>query len=94
MDVPEENIDIEWSDVDQDSLVKQGFAVSDSFAVKDLQTCRVTLRAKELAIEGTLKDQFAAFADAMNDYGYEMPEQQKDWMQAFIMLKNALKPKK
>ena len=44
-------------------------------------------------IEGTLKDQFAAFADAMNDYGYEMPEQPKDWMQAFIMLKNALKPK-
>lgn len=44
-------------------------------------------------IEGSLKDQFTAFADAMSDYGYDMPEQPKDWMQAFIMLKNALKPK-
>lgn len=44
-------------------------------------------------IEGTLKDQFTAFADAMNDYGYDMPEQPKDWMKAFIMLKNALKQK-
>ena len=44
-------------------------------------------------IEGTLKDQFTAFADAMSDYNYDMPEKPKDWMQAFIMLKNALKPK-
>ena len=44
-------------------------------------------------IEGTLKDQFAAFADAMTDYGFPMAEQPKDWMQAFIMLKNALKAK-
>jgi hypothetical protein len=44
-------------------------------------------------IEGTLKDQFTAFSDAMNDYGYRMDEQPKDWMQAFIMLKNALKEK-
>ena len=44
-------------------------------------------------IEGTLKDQFTAFADAMNDYGLEMPEKPNDWMHAFIMLKNALKPK-
>lgn len=44
-------------------------------------------------IEGSLKDQMTAFADAMNDYGYEMPEQPKDWMSAFIMLKNALKKK-
>ena len=44
-------------------------------------------------IEGSLKDQFTAFADAMNDYGFDMPERPKDWMQAFIMLKNALKPK-
>ena len=42
-------------------------------------------------IEGTLQDQFTAFADAMNDYGYDMPVQPKDWMSAFIMLKNALK---
>ena len=42
-------------------------------------------------IEGTLQDQFSAFADAMNDYGYDMPVQPKDWMSAFIMLKNALK---
>lgn len=42
-------------------------------------------------IEGTLQDQFTAFADAMNDYGYEMPAQPKDWMSAFIMLKNSLK---
>lgn len=44
-------------------------------------------------IEGTLKDQFAAFSDAMTDFGYNMPEEPKDWMQAFIMLKNALKDK-
>jgi hypothetical protein len=44
-------------------------------------------------IEGTLKDQFTAFADAMYDYGYGMSEQPKDWMTAFIMLKNALKQK-
>ena len=44
-------------------------------------------------IEGTLKDQFIAFADAMSDYGYNIPEMPKDWMSAFIMLKNALKQK-
>lgn len=44
-------------------------------------------------IEGSLKDQFTAFADAMTDYGFDMPERPKDWMQAFIMLKNALKTK-
>lgn len=44
-------------------------------------------------IEGSLKDQFTAFADAMSDYGFDMPELPKDWMQAFIMLKNALKAK-
>ena len=44
-------------------------------------------------IEGSLKDQFTAFADAMCDYGYDMPEQPNDWMKAFIMLKNALKQK-
>lgn len=44
-------------------------------------------------IEGTLKDQFTAFVDAMNDYGFDVPDQPKDWMQAFIMLKNALKKK-
>ncbi len=44
-------------------------------------------------IEGTLKDQFTAFADAMSDFGYNMPEEPKDWMRAFIMLKNALKQK-
>ena len=44
-------------------------------------------------IEGTLKDQFTAFADAMSDYGYGISEMPKDWMSAFIMLKNALKLK-
>ena len=42
-------------------------------------------------IEGTLKDQFTAFSDAMEDYGYNLPEPPKDWMHAFIMLKKALK---
>ena len=42
-------------------------------------------------IEGSLNDQFTAFADAMSDYGYAMTERPKDWMAAFIMLKNALK---
>ena len=50
-----ENIDIEWSDVDRDSLEKRGFTLSDSFAVKDLPTCRIVLRARELCIESVLK---------------------------------------
>ena len=29
-------------------------------------------------IEGKLKDQFTAFADAMYDYGFDMPEEPKD----------------
>ena len=37
-------------------------------------------------IEGTLKDQFLAFADAMEDFGYQMPQQPSDWMEAFVML--------
>ena len=41
-------------------------------------------------IDGTLEDQFTAFEDAMDDYGYEMPENPKNWMAAFVMLKNAL----
>ncbi|MBR3080457.1 MAG: AAA family ATPase [Prevotella sp.] len=44
-------------------------------------------------IEGKLRDQFTAFADAMYDYGFPIPQKPKDWMQAFIMLKNALKKK-
>ena len=36
---------------------------------------------------------FVAFSDAMADFGYNMPKEPKDWMQAFIMLKNALKNK-
>ena len=42
-------------------------------------------------IEGSLNDQFAAFSDAMEEFGYEMPERPKDWMSAFVMLKNVLK---
>lgn len=42
-------------------------------------------------IEGTLDEQFRAFVDAMDDFGYEVPEQPKDWMSAFIMLKKALR---
>jgi len=42
-------------------------------------------------IEGSPSDQFTAFADAMDEFGYDMPERPKDWMSAFIMLKNALK---
>ena len=41
-------------------------------------------------IDGSLKDQFTAFADAMDEFGYEMPKQPEDWMTAFIMLKKAL----
>ena len=44
-------------------------------------------------IEGSLKDQFTAFADAMDEFGYDMKEQPSDWMSAFIMLKNALSEK-
>ena len=42
-------------------------------------------------IEGTLKDQFTAFSDAMEEFEYDLPEKPKDWMSAFVMLKNALK---
>lgn len=42
-------------------------------------------------IEGSLSDQFIAFSDAMEEFGYEMPEKPTDWMSAFVMLKNALK---
>ena len=41
-------------------------------------------------IEGSLKDQFTAFADAMDEFGYEMPKEPNSWMSAFIMLKKAL----
>lgn len=41
-------------------------------------------------IEGTLNDQFTAFAAAMDDYGYDMPSQPKSWLSAFVMLKKAL----
>ena len=44
-------------------------------------------------IEGSLKDQFTAFSDAMEEFGHELPETPKDWMTAFVMLKNALKNK-
>ena len=36
-------------------------------------------------IEGTLRDQFTAFADAMNDYGYDMSEKPEDWMTEFLL---------
>ena len=51
-----ENIDVEWSDVDRDSLERRGFALSESFAVTDLPACRVVLRARELCVESVLKD--------------------------------------
>ena len=41
-------------------------------------------------IEGSLKDQFKAFADAMDEFGYEMPKEPDSWMSAFILLKKAL----
>ena len=31
-------------------------------------------------IEGSLKDQFTAFEDAMDDFGYEIPQHPQDWM--------------
>ena len=42
-------------------------------------------------IEGSLKDQFTAFSDAMEEFGYGLSETPQDWMSAFIMLKNELK---
>ena len=42
-------------------------------------------------IEGSLNDQFTAFVDSMEDYGYQVAERPTDWMSAFVMLKNALK---
>lgn len=88
MDVPEENIDIEWSDVDRDSLEKRGFTLSESFAVKDLQTCRVTLRAKELAIEGTLKD--LAGKSLCSSSGPTVLETLWNLQQAFLSLRDSL----
>lgn len=43
-------------------------------------------------IEGSLKDQFTAFADAMEDFGYPLPAPPRNWMDAFILLKKALRP--
>ena len=42
-------------------------------------------------IEGTLDAQFAAFADAMEEAGFEVEEKPKDWMSAFILLKKSLR---
>lgn len=44
-------------------------------------------------LDGSLKDQLAAFSDSMNDFGYDMEEKPKDWMDAFKLLKKALKPR-
>lgn len=43
-------------------------------------------------IEGTLRDQFLAFRDAMDEYGLPLEETPIDWMSAFILLKKALRP--
>lgn len=44
-------------------------------------------------LDGSLKDQLAAFSDSMDDFGYDMEEKPKDWMDAFKLLKKALKPR-
>jgi predicted AAA+ superfamily ATPase len=44
-------------------------------------------------LDGSLKDQLAAFSDSMDDFGYDMEEKPKDWMEAFKLLKRALKPR-
>lgn len=44
-------------------------------------------------IDGSLRDQLTAFADAMEEFGYTLPSPPSDWMEAFIMLKKALKDK-
>lgn len=44
-------------------------------------------------LDGSLKDQLAAFSDSMDDFGYDMEEKPKDWMEAFMLLKKALKPR-
>jgi hypothetical protein len=38
-------------------------------------------------LDGSLKDQLAAFSDSMDDFGYDMEEKPKDWMDAFKLLK-------
>lgn len=64
--------------------------VGKTFLVNRLFENRFAFRMTGV-IEGSLKDQFSAFADAMDDYGYAMSSRPKDWMEAFIMLKKALK---
>lgn len=44
-------------------------------------------------IDGNLKDQLTAFVDAMEDYGYDVPEKPESWMDAFILLKKNLQKK-
>lgn len=44
-------------------------------------------------LDGSLKDQLAAFSDSMDDFGYDMEEKPKDWMEAFKLLERALKPR-
>ena len=64
--------------------------VGKTFLVNQMFEGKIAFRMTGV-IEGSLKDQFTAFADAMDDFGYDMPQQPKDWMEAFIMLKKALK---
>ncbi len=66
--------------------------VGKTFLINQMFKTRYTFKMTGV-IEGSLKDQFTAFGDAMSDYGLDMPEEPKDWMHAFIMLKNALKTK-
>ena len=64
--------------------------VGKTFLINQLFSNRFAFKMTGV-IEGSLKDQFTAFADAMSDFGFDMSDQPTDWMSAFIMLKNALK---
>ena len=63
--------------------------VGKTFLVNEVFRNRFAFRLTGV-IEGTLRDQFTAFADAMEECNYDMPVRPKTWMEAFIMLKKAL----
>lgn len=65
--------------------------VGKTFLVNSVFRGRMTF-AMTGVIDGNAHEQLAAFADAMDDYGLPLPTPPRDWMEAFIALKKALRP--
>lgn len=63
--------------------------VGKTFLIDQLYRDRLAFRMVGV-IDGSLEDQMIAFKDAMEDFGYQLDNEPKDWMHAFISLKKAL----